>query len=232
MLLAMTAVSVLIAVSTIVEGRQTGLAYAGELYRASLILGLVIAVCFHIRKLHDSREIEAILTRPISRAAFVVSYFGAFALVASVLAVLTVPLLMIAFGAHGAGLAEWTASMALESWIVVALALFCGMALDSATAAVLVSLGFYLLGRTAEFFLAIARSGNGTSNNEVLNWSNQIVMTAISAIMPRLDLFGQSRWLVYGPGGDWDASILLLQVAIYVPLLLLATTRDLRVKAF
>lgn len=231
-LLAMTAVSILIAASTLFEGTQTGLAYAGEFFRAALVLGLTIFVCFHVRRLHETRELEAILTRPISRGAFVLAYYGAFAVLASVLDVLTTPMLMSAFGAHGAGLAEWEASMVLESWIVAALALFCAMALESATAAVMVCLGFYLLGRTAQFFLAIAKSGYAATSNEGINIGTQSIMNVIASIMPRLDLFGQSRWLVYGPGGGWGVGILLLQTAIYVPLLLLATTRDLHVRRF
>jgi len=140
--------------------------------------------------------------------------------------------MMSALSARGLGLAEWAGSMVLESWIVAALALFCAMALNSATASVMVSLGFYLLGRTAQFFLAIAISGYGASSDEGVNVGSQGVMIVIATIMPRFDLFGQSRWLVYGPGGGWGLSVLLLQTAIYVPLLLLATTRDLQVRRF
>lgn len=231
-LLAVTAISMLLAGSTLTEGRQTGLAYAGEFFRISLVLGLVTFVSFHVRRLHETREIEAILTRPISRSAFVIAYYAAFAVLATVLALLTAPMLIGALGAHGNGLAEWEGSMVLESWIVCALALFCAMALESATAAVLISLGFYVLGRTAQFFLAIAQSGTGAGSSEEVNASTHDVMAVVASIMPRLDLFGQSRWLVYGPGGGWGLNILLLQTAIYVPLLLVATTRDLRVRQF
>ncbi len=231
-LIAVTAVCALIASSTLSEGTQTGLAYAGEFYRGALVLGLVTFISFHVRSLHETREIEAILSRPISRAAFVLAYYAAFAVLAAALALLTAPLLMSVLAARGVGLAEWEASMVLESWVVAALALFCAMALSSAAAAVMVSLGFYLLGRTAQFFLAIAVSGMGSSDNEGVNLGSRGVMAAIAMIMPRLDLFGQSRWLVYGPGGGWGVGVLLLQTAIYVPLLLLATTRDLQVRRF
>lgn len=231
-LVAVTAVCALIATSTLTEGMQTGLAYAGEFYRGVLVLGLVTFISFHVRALHETREIEAILSRPISRAAFVVAYYAAFAVLAMVLSLVTAPLMMSALSARGLGLAEWAGSMVLESWIVAALALFCAMALNSATASVMVSLGFYLLGRTAQFFLAIAISGYGASSDEGVNVGSQGVMIVIATIMPRFDLFGQSRWLVYGPGGGWGLSVLLLQTAIYVPLLLLATTRDLQVRRF
>ena len=150
----------------------------------------------------------------------------------AVLALLTAPMMMIVLDARGIGLAEWEISMVLECWIIAALAMFCAMALQSATSAVLVALGFYLLGRTAQFFLAIAQSGSGASSQEGVNIGAQSIMSIIATVMPRLDLFGQSRWLVHGPGGGWGIGVLLLQTAIYVPLLLLATTRDLRVRRF
>ena len=231
-LIAATAICALMAASTLSEGAQTGLAYAGEFYRAVLVLGLVTFISFHVRNLHESREIEAILSRPISRTAFVLAYYGAFACMATVLALTTAPMMMATLAANGIGLAEWEASMVLECLIVAALALFCAMALTSATASVMVALGFYLLGRTAQFFLAIAVSGTGASDNEGVNLGAQGIMAVIATVMPRLDLFGQSRWLVYGPGGGWGLDVLILQCAIYVPLLLLATARDLRVKRF
>ena len=231
-LLAATAICALMGASTLTEGHETGLANAGEFYRAILVLGLVTFVSFHVRTLHETREIEAILSRPISRSAFVLAYYCAFACLAAALALITAPMMMVVLSARGIGVAEWLASMVLESWIVAALALFCAMALQSATAAVIVGLGFYLLGRTAQFFLAIAISGTGATDSDSMNRGAQGIMIIIATIMPRLDLFGQSRWLVYGPGGGWGIDILLLQTAIYVPLLLAATARDLHVRRF
>jgi hypothetical protein len=232
LLLAVTAVGLLIAASTLTEGRQAGLAYGGELSRVALVLGFVIFVCFHVRNLHETREIEAILTRPISRASFVLAYYGAFALLSAVLAIVAGVFLAAALGAWGIGLLEWLGSMVLELSIACAMALFCAMALNSATGAVLTTLGFYLLARTMEYFLSIAQFHTGTSAMEGVNQASEVIMTVIALVVPRLDLFGQSRWLVYGPGGGWGVGVLLLQTAIYVPLLLLATTRDLRVRRF
>lgn len=232
MLAAVGAIGLLVAASSLVEGRETGLAFAGELCRTVLVLGLIIFICFHVRGLHETREIEAILTRPISRHAFVIAYYAAFAVLAAALALLAAPILVMTLRAQGSGLLLWDASIVLEAWIVSALALFCAMALRSATAAVLVAIGFYALGRTAQYFLAIAQMHTGALDLEAANRVSQWILLTVGTLMPRLDLFGQSRWLVYGPGGGWGLGILALQAMIYVPLLLLATIRDLRVKTF
>lgn len=231
-LLAAVGVSGLLAASTVVEGRQAGLAYGGELCRTALVLGLVTFVCFHVRRLHDSREIEAMLARPLSRGAFIFAYYGAFCAVALPLALAAGALLMAGLGGRGAGLALWEASLMLEVLIVLAMALFAAMALESATAAVLAALGFYALGRSMAMFVGIVKAGSGATDSAGVNVTADVAVRVVAAVMPRLDLFGQSRWLTLGPGGGWGLRELLLQTAIYVPLLLLATVRDLGVKRF
>jgi len=232
LLLGVVAIGLLIAASTLAEGQQAGLAYGGELSRIALVLGFVIFVCFHVRNLHETREIDAILTRPISRTSFVVAYYSAFAILSALLAIAASILMAAALGAWGLGLLEWLGSMVLELAIICAMALFCAMAINSATGAVLATIAFYVLGRAMQYFLAIAQFHTATTAMEGVNRTSEMVMTVIATIMPRLDLFGQSRWLVYGPGGGWGVGILILQAAIYVPLLLLATTRDLKVRRF
>jgi hypothetical protein len=54
----------------------------------------------------------------------------------------------------------------------------------------------------------------------------------IALFIPRLDLFCQTRWLVYGPDVGEPAWIIPLQFAIYVPFLLAMTIFDLRRKQF
>jgi ABC-type transport system involved in multi-copper enzyme maturation permease subunit len=221
-----------LAASAIAEKREFGLAFGGELTRLILVLGMITFISFHIRRMHETREIEAILARPIARATFVLAYFVAYAGIALLLALLAPMFLWVAFSADGLGLAEWTASLVLEGFVVVAMSLFCAMTLESATASVVAGLGFYLLARSAAFFRAITENHTATFNQPLLNDVNHWVMEGIAALMPRIDLFGQSRWLVYGPGGGWGVPELLVQTAIYVPLLLLATIRDLQIKRF
>ena len=235
-LLAMIGLCRMLASTALAEGQALGLSFGGELSRAILVLGLSIFICFHVRRLHETREIEAILARPISRTGFVLGYYAGFASVALLLAIIVAPLLFAGLGARGIGLLEWEASLLLESLIVVAIGLFAAMAIAAPAGAVMVTVGLYGLGRMGAYLLAIAHSGSGAVDAEGVNRTADTVMDFVAAVMPRLDLFGQSSWLVNGPGGggaaNWGVGILVLQVAIYVPLLLLATVRDLHVKSF
>lgn len=231
-LLAMVGLCKLLAASALLEGQQLGLAYGGELSRLILVLGLSIFISFHVRRLHETREIEAILARPISRGGFVIGYFAGFSAVALLLAVVDGPLMMAGLGASGGGFLEWEASLLLEVLIVVAVALFAAMAVPTPAGAVLVTIGLYGLGRLGAYLLAIAHAGTGAADQEGLNQGTNAAMWLVAALMPRLDLFGQSVWLTGGGGASWGIGLQLLQVAIYVPLLLIATIRDLHVKTF
>jgi hypothetical protein len=60
-------------------------AYIGGMCRMIIIVGLILFVCFHVRRSFDNKEIELILTRPISRVNFIVAYYAGFALLAATL---------------------------------------------------------------------------------------------------------------------------------------------------
>lgn len=221
-----------LAASAIAEKREFGLAFGGELTRLILVLGMITFISFHIRRMHETREIEAILARPISRATFVLAYFVAYAGIALLLSLLAPAFLLVGFSANGPGLIEWMVSLILEGFVVVAIGLFCAMSLESATASVVAALGFYILARSSAFFRAIVENHTATFDQPLWNDLSRWVMEGIATLMPRIDLFGQSRWLVYGPGGGWGIKELAVQTAIYVPLLLAATIRDLQIKRF
>ena len=230
--LAVLGAASLMAASALAEGRATGLAMAGEGMRAVMVLGLITFISFHVRRMEETREIEAILTRPISRPAFVFAYFGAYAGIAALLVLCAAPLLFLAFAADGAGLAEWQVSLLLECLIVVGIALFAALSLASATASVMAAVGLYGICRLGAFFRAISENHTGVLDHpgadRVANW----IVEGLAAVLPRLDLFGQGRWLVYGPGGGWGLAELLLQTVVTVPLLLLATISDLKIKRY
>lgn len=231
-LLATVLSAALLGSSAVAEGQALALAFAGEGIRLTLVLGLITFISFHMRRLHETREIEAILARPIARSTLVLACFAAYSAIALALALLATPLLVLVLGAGGAGLAEWQISLMLECLLVVGLGLFAATSLESAAASVLAALGIYVLGRSAAVFRAIADVGTGAVDMDFFNSAAHWVTAAIAMVMPRLDLFGQSRWLVYGPGGGWGLPELAIQSLIYAPLLLAATIRDLDAKRF
>lgn len=211
------------------EGKALALAYAGAGTRLALVLGLIIFISFHVRRLYETREIETILARPIARESFLLGYAGGLA-VAALLLALPVAAALGLLGADSGGLALWTLSQVLECLIVVALGLFAAIILESAVAASLAAFAFYAMARLVTFFLDIGEKGAGQADSAftiAMTW----IIKGLAVLMPRLDLYGQTSWLIYGPEPG-AAKIVLTQAAVYLPLLLAATMIDLRRKRF
>jgi ABC-type transport system involved in multi-copper enzyme maturation permease subunit len=201
--------------------------YAAGAARAMVVVGLIVFVAFHVERLYDTREIEAILSRAISREKFVFTYWAAMAFVASlILAPIVALVLMISPSTAGA--AYWGASLALETMIVIAFAVFAGCTLERAIPTIFASVGFYLMSRMMSFFVAIATSGDPVGLDHVTD----TIIEAIALLAPRLDLFAQTRWIVYGSDGSDVTLLLIAQATVYVPLLLSAAMFDLRRKHF
>ncbi len=228
-ILVATAISATLGSTAFIEEKEMTLTYASASARLIVMTGLIVFVCFHIRNAFDTKEIDVILSRPISRANLVISYWLGFAFVGLLL---TLPVIgIIAFiGANNlAGFSGWAVSLVLEMGLVVALALFSAFTMRSAVTAVLGCMGFYVLSRMMAFFVFTSNSGMfNEAKFIVLRW----VLKAISTLLPRLDLFGKSEWLVYGFASAQEWQLYIAQALIFIPLLLAATMIDFRRKQF
>ena len=71
----------------------------------------------------------------------------------------------------------------------------------------------------------IAQSTSG--DNLALRLVGQ-AMEAISIVIPRLDLFGQTSWLIYGVGGEIGLSVIAIQALVYAPMIVAAAVFDMK----
>ncbi|MHB1241775.1 MAG: hypothetical protein ACYC18_14960 [Gammaproteobacteria bacterium] len=221
------AVAIFLGGALIFEAEASIVVFAAGAARVAVILGLTVFVAFHVERLYDTREIEAILSRAISRGGFILSYWLGLVIVA-LLFVVPVAAFLAIFHLSGLGALWWSVSLALECCIVLAFALFAGIILERAIPTFFATAGFYTLARLVSFLIGIATSGKQNGINQVSNPA----FDAISLFMPRLDLFCQTRWLVYGPDARELFFWIPLQAAIYIPLLLLMAAWDLGRKDF
>jgi hypothetical protein len=211
----------------IFEVQAAALTFAAAAARLGIVFGLSVFAAFHVERLYGTREIEAILSRTISRGRFMFSYWLAL-VIAAVLLALPVLAFVVFFQLSLPGVLWWSSTLLLESCIVLAFVLFAAIILERAIPAIFATIGFYLLARLLNFLSGISLHGQQSGVNEIAN----PLFDAIAMLAPRLDLFAQTRWLVYGPEITEVFYWLPLQAAIYVPLLLLAATIDLRRKEF
>lgn len=214
-----------------VEPAQLKLTYAAASARLVLVVGLIVFVCFHVRNAFDTREIDVFLSRPISRTNLVLSYWLGFSVVALLLTVPTVGIVWFVGALDGEGFSLWAVSLLLENLLVVAAALFAAFTLKSAVSSVMASLGFYVLSRMMGFFIATSNSSLLFRSND-LNQLSEFTMKALAIFVPRLDFFAKTEWLVYGIESHAELHRLLIQAAIFIPLLLAAAVIDFRRKQF
>ena len=213
------------------EGAQMALVYAGGISRIITILGLIIFVAFHIRRSFENKEIDQMIVRPISRAHFIISYWLGFSLVAFFFVMFTafmlylLPVLQDSTPPTFFGLFYWSLSLFCESVIVVSLTMAASLILRSTVVAVLLCIGFYVLSRMMGFMLIlVTRPGAYGPANAIFK--------QISKLVPRMDFFAKTEWLIYGIQ-DWNQVYLFLeQGAIYTFLLLTVAVIDFQRKQF
>jgi hypothetical protein len=195
---------------------------AGALRMAG-VLGLVLFVVFHVRRSFENKDVEYILSRPISRVSFILSHAAAFCFLA-ILTGLVIAFVVMGQMPHGlyGRIPIWAVSIIAEFVIMVNVALFFSMVLSSATTGVLASLALYMLARLMGELLGIADHEMDSHMLKILG----VVMQGISLIVPRLDLMGQTSWLIYGDAGI-GYGFILAQTAVYSGLVLSAAIVDL-----
>lgn len=155
-----------------------------------------------------------LLALPQPRAAYVLGKLLGYAALAALPA--------LAFGALGLRYAPfgqallWTASLLCELWIVAAFALLCSLTLNQLVPALAATLFFYLLARVAGT-LQLLGHGHAMAHGAL-----QRVMTAgvdaIALLLPRLDDYTRSAWLVYHNGSAAELAAIAIQTTIYVGL--------------
>lgn len=204
--------------------------------------GIVLFCCFYIRRSFETKEVEFLLSRPVSRLNFLFSHAVAFSLLSLVTAIAIVIAVSFLGKPDMAGLMLWGASLAVEFALMSVTALFFAMVLSSAAGSALAVLGFYALARMMGTLLGVISLAPTNWFFAVLN----SIMKIISILIPRLDLLSQTSWLVYGvegsgglafmkDGGDYSymvidqlglAAFIGLQGMVFISLLLAASAYD------
>ena len=242
MVLVGAALSVFLGSSAVTESDRFALVFAAAGLRFAGVAGLVLFVVSYIRRAFESRDVDFLLSRPLSRVTFLCSHAAAFSLLAFFVAVLVTVSVFAVAPHHAAaatgswegpaaslenaqgGIGLWGLSLAAEFIIMANTALFFAMVLPGATAGSMASFGLYVLARLMGELLGIVNTGSYTAGYHLL----AAVMKIISLIVPRLDLMAQSSWLVYGAAGSAiGAGFILSQCVIYSALLVLAAIIDL-----
>jgi ABC-type transport system involved in multi-copper enzyme maturation permease subunit len=189
--------SVFLGSSGMTEQESFAIVFGSGGLRFLSVVGLVIFVCFYMRRSFETREVEFLLSRPISRMKFLLSHTVSFIILALVISAVVTLVVGFLGKPDTQGLLIWGASVAVENTIMIVAGLFFSIVLSSAAGSALATLGFYVLARLIGTLIGIAAVPADKPMFLLLNH----VMDLISIIVPRLDMMCQTSWLVYGVEG-------------------------------
>ncbi|MFP4097219.1 MAG: hypothetical protein ACLFU1_00360 [Alphaproteobacteria bacterium] len=208
--------------AAIVEKTQFTAVFTGAGLRLVSVFGLVLFVVFFIRRAFESKDIEFLLSRPVGRLEIIFSFAAAFS-VLCVLIGLGVAACVVAVSPtlFSSGHLMWIGSVMVETIIMANTALFFSMYISSASSAAMATFGVYVLGRLMGQFLGIVDSPLIDDQG-----GYAVIMQLVSVVMPRLDLLGQSSWLLYGVQDGYSFLFALGQGVFYSALVLLAASFD------
>ncbi len=220
--------SILSASAAITEQDQFSLVFMAGGLRLLGLAGLILFVVFFVRRSFDARDVDYLLTRPISRLSFVLSHSFAFTLLAGGIAV-TLGVGVVSFAMDVGkvdGALLWATGVVVEFVILANLAFFFAMVLSSPVSAGLATAGFYVLGRLMGQILGVIYFPTGDIPGFHLLAA---IMKMISMVTPRFDLLAQTSWLLYGAGADLlrDYAMIAAQGFVFLSLVITATVIDL-----
>ena len=223
----------LVGFSALAEETQMQTVYFSFLSRVIIVCGMMLFICFYINKEFEKKEIDFILSKPISRNTLILSYWGSFNLISLILIIPVVIIMAIFSHPNLLGLLWWTISVILEIMLVSTFAIVSSLILGSAVVSVLATFSFYFICRMMGFFVySISLPKN--VNAAVSTWTDfaESLLKILSSVFPRLDLFGKSEWLIYGINNNGEIVLILVQSLIYISLMLFIAFYDFRRKQF
>lgn len=221
--------SIFLGSSAITEKEQFSLVFMASTLRIGGLITLILFIIFYVRRSFEGRDVEYLLSRPMTRAQFLLGHFLAFAVIGTILSGFITLALFFMPNVTGQGANFlWGVSIWAEYMMMMSMAVFFAFVLSSPVMATLMSLAFYVLARLIGEILGIIQADNSDGMMALM----EKMMLLISILVPRLDLMGQSSWLVYGVQDSISLGFILLQGSVFCGLVYFATLIDLNRKEF
>lgn len=174
----------------------------------------------------DARDkgLDLMLSMAVPRAVYCAGKLAGFAAVAGLSA--TACALALAWFAPLSQTVLWAASLGLELLIVAAMSLLCALTFTHVAWAMSTVLGFYVLSRSIAALQLIAHAPAADTGSAVLPFVRGFV-DALAHLLPDLDRFTESQWLIHDAGTLADLGFAAAQAAVYTALLGAAALFDL-----
>jgi len=204
------------------ETREVTLAFAAPLARLIAVLIVVLTTVASVIREKAEGTLLLALAAPVSRASWLLGKMLGFAAIAALTAVLLA--LPVVFVAQPAAALAWTASLILELALVAAVSLAIARVLGQIAPAAGAVIAFYVLARILHIVLLLGERAQNYSDLGAL----APLVRLIGAVIPRLDLFTRTDWLLGAVPSAPVLGAIALQSVVYVALALAAAVLDLR----
>jgi ABC-type transport system involved in multi-copper enzyme maturation permease subunit len=208
----------------ITENRSIQAGMLGVLLRLVAVLLVGIFVIATVGREITDKGLELIMSLPINRSSYLLGKLLGFIALATIM---TVPMaVLVSLYATPLSSVIWAFSLLCELILVATVALFLAMTLTNFTWAVSVLAGFYLLARSINAFLLMASGPLGENAawlDRIMGW----LLEGIAYLLPSLDLYARSEWLIYPVDGSTELVPVFIQTLIYTCLIYGAALFDL-----
>jgi len=197
----------------ITESQQIQSAVLGSILRMTAVLFVSLFVITSMVREFNDKGFELVLSLPLPRSGYYFGKFLGFSLVALLIALLfSAPLL---FYVPVGQVFAWGISLSLELFIVIAVSLLCLFTFNHVTVAFISVIAFYLLSRSIETIQLIGHGPLAESHKLSQQMINNFV-DVIAYVLPDLNRFAPTEWLVYHTANVNDLMLVLGQSSIYL----------------
>jgi len=200
--------------------------------QTTVYAAIVRLVCIFIVALHVGSSLarefsdkgpDTVLALDVPRWQYITGKYVGYAAIGIVAAAVSAsPLIMLAGYAPAFA---WFASLALETCIIAAVAMFCVVTFSHLPAAMAFVGGFYVLSRAISGLRLIADhpiAGEGGWPYHAMSWT----MALLATLLPTLDAWTRTAWLVNAPPSWTELAFVGGETAVYVVLVFAATLVD------
>lgn len=217
------AVSVFVASIALTETTRMQLGtYAASARLAAVFVAALYALSSIAREFND-KGLELLLALDLPRSHYILGKLAGLLAAAALLAAVTsIPL---AFAAPFEAILIWAFSLALELGIVMALALFCAMTFRHTLGAASFVFGFYLLARVLTAVRLMSAHPLADADSAFHHVSQRFA-DGLALLVPSLDDWTQTAWLVTGAPAGPVLLALTGKTALYIALLTTAALVD------
>jgi len=228
-LFALLAASFLVESISVTEGAR----FQSGFYAASMRIACVFIAGLYVlgsvtRELND-KGLDVLLALDLPRSHYILGKLAGYLAIAGLIALAAS--LPLAWLAGPQAVFQWAVSLGLELAIVTALALFCIVTFSQLTSAASFVLAFYLLAR-ALTAIRLMSAHPLTGADALSQQVTHFLVETLALVLPALDAWTQTAWLVNEPA-PWPFMLQLAgQSALYVALLAAAAIFDFYRKNF